>query len=264
MDLKLKGKRVFISGSTSGIGFATAKLFAREGASIILNGRTEASVSNAVDAVKTEIFGANVSGIVADFAQKTSVDSLLNQLNSIDILINNVGVFASQSFYDTPDEDWFRMLEINVMSGVRLSRALFPEMLRKKWGRVIFISSECAQLVPPDLLAYSATKASLHAVSRGLAQMAKGTEVTVNTVMPGSTLSEGAERFLEEAATKQHTSKEAVTTDFFKNVRTPSLLQRFLTVEEIASTIVYLCSEQAVGINGSTVKIDGGSTGGVF
>lgn len=263
MDLHLKDKRVFISGSTSGIGFATAKLFAKEGVSVILNGRTEASVSKAMDAIKSEISEANVTGIAADFAQKSSVDSLINQLHSIDILINNVGVFASQSFYNTPDEDWFRMFEINVMSGVRLSRALLPGMIRKKWGRIIFLSSECAQLVPPDLLAYSTTKAALHAVSRGLAQLSQGTEVTVNTVMPGSTLSEGAVRFLEDAATKQHTSKEEVAADFFKNVRTSSLLQRFLTVEEVASTIVYLCSEQAVGINGSIVKMDGGSTGGI-
>lgn len=263
MDLHLKDKRVFISGSTSGIGFATAKLFAKEGASVILNGRTEASVSKAMDAIKFEISEANVTGIAADFAQKSSVDSLINQLHSIDILINNVGVFASQSFYNTPDEDWFRMFEINVMSGVRLSRALLPGMIRKKWGRIIFLSSECAQLVPPDMLAYSTTKAALHAVSRGLAQLSQGTEVTVNTVMPGSTLSEGAETFLEDAATKQHTSKEKVVADFFKNVRTSSLLQRFLTVEEVASTIVYLCSKQAVGINGSIVKMDGGSTGGI-
>lgn len=263
MDLRLKGKRVFISGSTSGIGFATAKLFAKEGAEVILNGRSNTSIKRAIETIKSEIPGAKVDGMAADFSKNESVSKLISQLQAIDILINNVGVFASQSFYETPDEDWFRMFEINVMSGVRLSRALLPEMLRKKWGRIIFLSSECAQLVPPDMLAYSTTKAALHAVSRGLAQLSQGTEVTVNTVMPGSTLSEGAVKFLEDAATKQHTSKEEVAADFFKNVRTSSLLQRFLTVEEVASTIVYMCSKQAVGINGSIVKMDGGSTGGI-
>lgn len=263
MDLKLKDKRVFISGSTSGIGFATAKLFANEGASVILNGRTEASVSKAVETIKTEIPGAKVTGTAADFSNKEPVRKLISQLHPVDILINNVGVFTVQSFYETPDEDWFRMFEINVMSGVRLSRALLPEMLRKKWGRIIFVSSECAQLAPPDMLPYSTTKAALHAVSRGLAQLTRGTEVTVNTVMPGSTLTEGAEIFLDEAAKKANTSKEKVASDFFKDVRTASLLQRFLTVEEVASTLVYLCSPQAVGTNGSVVKIDGGSAGGI-
>lgn len=264
MDLKLKDKIVFISGSTSGIGFATAKLFAKEGASVILNGRTETAVSKAVEAIKSEIKGSKVTGIAADFSKVDSVNKLIKKLHSVDILINNVGVFASQSLYDTTDEDWLRMFEINVMSGVRLSRVLLPKMLQKKWGRIIFVSSECAQLVPSDMLAYSTTKAALHAVSRGLAAYTKGTEVTVNTVMPGSTLSEGAEIFLEDAARKANVSKETVASEFFKNVRTTSLLQRFLSVEEVASTIVYLCSELAVGTNGSTAKIDGGSTGGVF
>jgi NAD(P)-dependent dehydrogenase (short-subunit alcohol dehydrogenase family) len=264
MDLKLKKKIVFISGSTSGIGFATARLFAKEGASVILNGRKEATVLKAVEAINSEFPGVKVTGIAADFSKADSVNKLAKQLHSVDILINNVGIFTAQSFYETPDEDWFRMFEINVMSGVRLSRVLLPKMLQKKWGRIIFVSSECAQLVPSDMLAYSTTKAALHAVAHGLAQLTRGTEVTVNTVMPGSTLSEGAENFLEDAAKKANVSKGKVASDFFKDVRTTSLLQRFLSVEEVASTLVYLCSEQAVGSNGSVVKIDGGSTGGIF
>ncbi|PKP40737.1 MAG: oxidoreductase, partial [Bacteroidetes bacterium HGW-Bacteroidetes-13] len=149
MDLKLKDKIVFISGSTSGIGFATAKLFAKEGASVILNGRTETAVSEAVEAIKSEIPGSKVTGIAADFSKVDSVNKLIKKLDLVDILINNVGVFASQSLYETTDEDWLRMFEINVMSGVRLSRVLLPKMLQKKWGRIIFVSSECAQLVPP-------------------------------------------------------------------------------------------------------------------
>ena len=264
MDLKLSDKTAFISGSTSGIGFAVAKGLLQEGASVVLNGRTQDGINKAIAKLKGEVPQSLVSGLVADFNSIDEVASLLQQLPNIDILINNVGIYRSESFFETPNEDWHQQFMVNVMSGVRLSKHCMPKMLNKNWGRIIFVSSECATLVPSDLLAYSVSKAALLSLSRGLAQMTKGSNVTVNSVLPGSTLSEGAERFLQEMALKENKTKEQVESDFFKNVRTSSLLQRFATVEEIANTIIYFSSPLSSATNGAVVKIDGGSTGGIL
>ena len=264
MNLKLSNKKALITGSTSGIGYATAKTLAQEGVEVILNGRKQSSLEKAVERLKTEVKGAKVSGLAADFAVVEEVDGLLKKLPEIDILINNVGIYSSTSFYETSDDEWFRHFEVNVMSGVRLSRALLPKMLDRNWGRIIFISSECATLVPEDLIAYSMTKTALLSVSRGLAQLCKGTEVTVNSVLPGSTLTEGAESFLENLAKKEGTTVEKAEADFFTNIRTSSLLARFASVEEVSSTIAYLCSPLAVATNGASIKVDGGSTGGIL
>lgn len=264
MDLKIENKTAFISGSTSGIGFATARVLLQEGARVIINGRTQDGVEKAVNKLKQLKPKASIGGFAADFSDASSVKSLLKDLPEIDILINNVGIYSAQSFFETSDDEWFRMFEVNVMSGVRLSRQILPQMLSKNWGRILFVSSECANLVPGDLLAYSMTKTALLSVSRGLAQLTKGTEVTVNSVVPGSTLSEGAEHFLEEQAKTKKTSRQAVENDFFKNIRTTSLLQRFATVDEIANTIAYLSSPLAAATNGAAIKIDGGSSGGII
>lgn len=264
MDLQLKNKTVFITGSTGGIGFATAKLFLQEGASVILNGRYQHSVDNSVEMLVTQFPTAKINGIAADFAKKEEIETLIKQLPNIDILVNNVGIFASTSFVEMEDAEWFRQFEVNVMSGVRLSRELLPKMIDRNWGRIIFISSECATLVPEDLIAYSTTKAAMLAVSRGLAQMTKGTAVTVNTIIPGSTLSEGAESFLEGVAEKEGKTVKKVEAEFFTNVRTSSLLQRFASVEEVANTIVYLSSPLAAATNGAAIKVDGGSMGGIL
>ncbi len=264
MNLKLENKKAFISGSTSGIGFAIAKTFAQEGAEVILNGRKESTIEAAINKLKSEVPDAKVSGLTADFSSAESVEKLLNDIGQIDILINNVGIFASQQFADTTDEDWQRMFEVNVMSGVRLSRKVLPNMLEKNWGRIIFISSECAMLVPEDLIAYSATKAMIQAISRGLAQTTKGTAVTVNAVLPGSTLSQGAERFLKGAAEQQGITEKEVADNFFKDVRTTSLLQRFATTEEVANTVVYLSSPLAAATNGAAIRVDGGSVPGII
>ena len=264
MDLKLKNKTVFITGSTGGIGFATAKLFLQEGSTVFINGRYQHSVDNAVEMLVTQFPNAKICGIPADFAKKEEVDALIAQLPAIDILINNVGVYASTAFYEMPDTEWYRQFEVNVMSGVRLSRHLLPKMINKNWGRILFISSECATLVPEDLIAYSMTKAAILAISRGLAQMTKGTGATVNTVVPGSTLSEGAEQFLADVAEKEGKTPQQVETEFFTNVRTSSLLQRFASVEEVANTIVYLSSPLAAATNGAVIKVDGGSMGGII
>jgi NAD(P)-dependent dehydrogenase (short-subunit alcohol dehydrogenase family) len=207
---------------------------------------------------------ATVTGIAADFGDKNSAEELIATAGTIDILINNVGIFTAQSFAETPDVDWHKLFEVNVMSGVRLSRAFLPKMLAQGWGRIIFISSECAQLVPEDLIAYSMTKAAMLSISRGLAQTTKGTAVTVNTVMPGSTLSAGAERFLKEQAVKENKSEETVAAEFFKNVRTTSLLGRFTSTEEIAQAVAYLASPLSSATNGAVLKAEGGSVPGIM
>jgi NAD(P)-dependent dehydrogenase (short-subunit alcohol dehydrogenase family) len=263
MDLKLQGKTALITGSTSGIGFATAKSLAREGANVVLNGRTAAKLNKSVSQLQHEFPSIFISGIKADFSKAEEVDVLLKKLPRVDILINNVGIYTSKSFYDTTDEDWFQQFEVNVMSGVRLSKKLLPKMLDDNWGRILFVSSECATLVPEDMIAYSMTKAALLAISRGLAQITKGSNVTVNTVVPGSTLTEGADRFLQEVADKEGKTKIQVEEEFFTQVRTSSLLQRFAKVEEVAHTITYLASPHSSATNGSAIKVDGGSIGGI-
>ena len=264
MDLELKGKTVFITGSTAGIGFATAKALLNEGASVILNGRTSASVEAAIKRLEQAFPDETISGIATDFSILGEVNNLLGNLPKIDVLINNVGVYSSGSFFETDDAEWYRQFEVNVMSGVRLSKSILPRMLANNWGRILFISSECASLTPPDLIAYSMTKAAILAVSRGLAQLTKGTNVTVNSVIPGSTLSEGAEKFLEDAAQKEQKTKDEIENVFFTEVRTSSLLQRFAKVEEVADTIAYIASSRSSATNGAAIKVDGGSSGGLF
>ena len=264
MDLKLIGKIAFITGSTAGIGFATARTLAREGATIVLNGRFEGKLDEAIQKLQHEFPKSSISGFAADFGKRNEVTELLEQLPEIDILINNVGMYSSGSFFKTEDEDYYRQFEVNVMSGVRLSKKLLPGMLSKDWGRILFVSSECAILVPVDMIPYSMTKLALHAVSRGLAQLTKGSGVTVNTVVPGSTLSEGAEQFLENLAQKEGKSKAQVEEAFFAEVRTSSLLQRFAKVEEVAHTIAYLASSLSSATNGAAIKVDGGSMGGIL
>ena len=264
MDLNLEGKTVFITGSTAGIGFATARSLVKEGATVIINGRKNEVVTATVLKLKAEFPKASISGLAADFGNLKEVNLLIGQLPNIDILINNVGFYKSDSFFESNDEDWYKQFEINVMSGVRLSKHLLPKMLASNWGRILFVSSECAVLVPPDMIGYSMTKTAVLAVSKGLSQLTKGTNVTVNSVLPGSTLSEGAKQFLKDTGEKTGKTKETVEKDFFTKVRTSSLLQRFAKVEEIANTLTYLASPLSSATNGAAIKIDGGSTGGIL
>lgn len=264
MDLKILGKTAFITGSTGGIGLATARTLANEGAAVILNGRTDTKLQEAVQKLQEEFPESPISGVCADFSNIKQIEELLDKLPEIDILVNNVGIYSSASFFETNDADWQQKFQVNVMSGVRLSKEILPKMLAKNWGRILFVSSECATLVPTDLIPYSMTKAAILAVSRGLAQLTKGTGVTVNTIVPGSTLSEGAEQFLEIAAQKEGKTKAEVEADFFTEVRTSSLLQRFATVDEIANTITYLVSPLSSATNGAAIKVDGGSMGGIL
>jgi len=263
MDLQLEGKTVFISGSTAGIGLRTAQTFLQEGAIVFINGRTQASVSKAIERLKVVCPDAKVNGFAADFSNKDAVISLTEQLPGVDILVNNVGIYSSQSFFDTTDEDWLNQYEVNVMSGVRLAKHFLPKMLKRNWGRILFVSSECAHLVPADLIAYSTTKAAVLAVSRGLAQLTKGSAVTVNSVLPGSTMTEGAEQFLANLAKQQNISTAQAEKNFFQEARASSLLQKFAQAEEIASSIVYFSSPLASATNGAAIKLEGGSTGGI-
>ena len=261
MDLHLKGKKVFISGSTKGIGFETARLFLEEGATVIINGRTKKSVESALSSLNSD----NVSGLVADFLKDSQVETLIDHIpNDIDILVNNVGIFRGKDFKDETIDDWNDHFKVNLMSGVQLSKHFLPEMIKRNWGRIIFISSECATLVPSDLLSYSVSKASINVFSSGLAKLTKGTNVTINTVIPGSTLSEGSVKFLEKTAKRENKTVEEVKKNFFKDVRSSSLLGRFARVEEVASTIVYLCSTVASATNGASVRVDGGSMGSII
>jgi NAD(P)-dependent dehydrogenase (short-subunit alcohol dehydrogenase family) len=264
MDLKLHEKTVFISGSTSGIGFGVASQFLQEGASVYINGRTEESVKSATIRLKSLFPNGKMEGIAADFSKADAIKILLEKLPEIDILINNVGIYTSKPFLETTDEDWHRHIEVNVMSGVRLARHFLPQMLKNNWGRIIFVSSECATLVPADLIAYSTTKTSLLALSRGLAQLTKGTQVTVNAVLPGSTMTEGAQQFLSQLAIKEDKTMVQAEIDFFREARPNSILQRFASIEEIANTIVYYSSPLAAATNGASIKLDGGSTGGII
>ena len=258
MDLKLNDKTVFISGSTAGIGFATAQRFLAEGAEVTINGRTKQSVENALAELTTWMPKAKVSSIPADFSKVEDVNRLLNELPEVDILINNVGIFEPKAFVDISDEDWFRFFEVNVMSGIRLSRQYFPKMLQKNWGRIIFISSESAVFIPEEMIHYGTTKTAQLAVSRGLAELTKGSNVTVNSILPGPTKSKGVGGFIEDLSKANHISTEAVEKNFFKNMRPTSLLQRFATVEEIADTVVYYSSPLASATNGASIRVEGG------
>jgi NAD(P)-dependent dehydrogenase (short-subunit alcohol dehydrogenase family) len=258
MDLKLNDKIVFISGSTAGIGFATAKRFLVEGAQVIINGRTKEGVENALKELKALTFGAKVSGIPADFSKVDDVNRLIKELPEVDILINNAGIFEPKAFADISDEDWFRFFEINVMSGVRLSRYYFPKMLQRNWGRIIFISSESAVFIPDEMIHYGMTKTAQLAVSRGLAELTKGSNVTVNAILPGPTKSKGVGGFIEDLSKANNKSVDEVEKDFFKNMRPTSLLQRFASVEEVADTVVYYSSPLASATNGASIRVEGG------
>ncbi|GAB3950492.1 SDR family oxidoreductase [Spirosoma harenae] len=258
MDLKLTGKRAFISGSTAGIGLATARRLLAEGVEVIINGRTSDGVEEAVDMLKAEDETYVVSGLAADFGNADDVNALIAALPEIDILVNNAGIFEPKPFVDIPDEDWFRFFETNVMSGIRLSRHVFPGMLAKNWGRIIFISSESAVFIPDEMIHYGMTKTAQLAISRGLAELTKGTNVTVNSILPGPTKSRGVGGFIEDLAKAGGKETADVETDFFKNMRPTSLIQRFASVEEVANTIAYFASPLASATNGASIRVDGG------
>jgi NAD(P)-dependent dehydrogenase (short-subunit alcohol dehydrogenase family) len=258
MDLQLKNKTAFVSGSTAGIGFAIAQSLLQEGVKVIINGRTQPSIDKAVDELKALVKGAVVSGLPADFSKVDEVNQLINQLPEVDILINNAGIFEPKAFEEIPDEDWFRFFEVNVMSGIRLSRHFLPKMLKKDWGRIIFISSESAVFIPDEMIHYGMTKTAQLAVSRGLAELTQGTGVTVNSILPGPTKSKGVTGFIDDLAKANNITADEVEQDFFKNMRPTSLLQRFASVDEIAHTVTYYSSPLASATNGASIRVEGG------
>ncbi|QEC78624.1 SDR family NAD(P)-dependent oxidoreductase [Mucilaginibacter ginsenosidivorax] len=258
MDLQLQNKKALVTGSTAGIGYAIALQLAKEGAEVIVNGRTTERVDKAVAQIKTESANDKVSGITADFKSLESINNLISQLPQVDILINNVAIFEPKAFADITDEDWLRFYEINVLSGIRLSRAYFGQMLSNGWGRIIFISSESAVQIPEEMIHYGMTKTAQLAVARGLAELTKGTAVTVNSVLPGPTLSEGVGGFIDNLAKDQNKTIAQVEADFFKTIRPTSIIQRFLSTGEVANMVTYLASPLASATNGAAIRAEGG------
>ena len=261
MDYQLEGKLAFVTGSTKGIGKATAMLLQREGAEVIIHGRTLESAERARKELPT------VHAVAGDLNDKAAVDRIIGAVKDIgivDILVNNAGIFEAKPFAEIADEEWRRFFEVNVMSGVRFSRAFLPEMLLKNWGRIIFISSESAINTPQEMIHYGMTKTAQLAVSRGLAELTKGTGVTVNAVLPGPTASEGVMDFVKSMAASKAQDTSAFEEEFFKTVRPTSLLQRFEEPMEIAQTIVFVASTQSSAINGAVLRADGGVVKSAF
>ena len=260
MNLQLTGKTALVSGSTAGIGYAIASALAHEGAHVTLNGRTRERVNEAVARLQKELGGngAPVAGLAADLGTAAGVETLTGLLPAVDILVNNLGIFEPKAFADITDADWQRFFEVNVLSGVRLSRFYLPKMTAAKWGRIVFISSESGVNTPTEMVHYGLTKTAQLALSRGLAQTASGTGVTVNTVMPGPTGSEGVGTFVEQMAKEKGITPAQMEKDFFEHARPSSLLKRFETVEEIASVVAFVCSPLASAVTGAAWRVDGG------
>ena len=264
MDLQLSDKVALVSGSTAGIGLAIARTLAEEGATVIVNGRTQERVNHALDRIQQSVPNAKLQGIAADLGTKAGVELLLQQVPEVNILVNNLGIYGSQAFEDISDEEWMNILEVNVMSGVRLSRHYLPLMLKKDWGRIIFISSESALNIPAEMIHYGVTKTAQVALSRGLAETTAGSQVTVNTVLPGPTRSEGVETFIEKLAKDQNISPEQVEKEFFTKMRPSSLIQRFATTSEVAALVAFVASPVASAINGAALRVEGGVVRSIF
>ena len=253
MNLQLENKTALVTGSTKGIGFAIAHLLAAEGANVIINGRSADSARAAAAKI-----GPRARGVAADVSTAAGCAELLRQVPSVDILVNNAGIFEPKPFAEIPDADWERFYQVNVMSGVRLTRAYLPGMLQQNWGRVIFMSSESGVQIPEEMIHYGMTKAAELALVNGIAQLTKSTGVTVNGVLPGPTASEGVTDFVNTLAAGAKQSAAEFEKEFFRSVRPTSLLQRFASVDEVASMVAYLCSPLASATNGAAVRVDGG------
>jgi NAD(P)-dependent dehydrogenase (short-subunit alcohol dehydrogenase family) len=258
MDLELTKKIALVTGSTAGIGNAIAASLAREGASVIVSGREQTSVDAAVSAMKAAT-GGDVSGFAGDLSVASVAETLLKRHPAVDILVNNLGIFEVRPFEEITDADWRRFFDVNVLSGARLSRMYLPSMRKRNWGRIIFISSESGYHIPAEMIHYGMTKAAQIAVARGLAETTVGTDITVNTVLPGPTRSRGVGDFVAAMAAKSGKSAQAVEKDFFKTARPTSLLQRFATTEEVASMVTYIASPLSSATNGAALRVDGGT-----
>lgn len=256
MDLHLAGKKAFVSGSTHGIGLAIVTALAQEGAQVVVNGRSDSSVAAALESVRTAAPGCAVEGFTGDLALADEAERLVRQLPGVDILVNNLGIYEPKPFEDIPDDDWLRFFQVNVMSGVRLSRAYLPGMKQRNWGRIVFLSSESGIQIPVEMVHYGVTKTALLGLSRGIAESCAGTGVTSNAILPGPTRTTGVDDFVAKMSGGK--SFEEFEKDFFKTVRASSLLKRFARPEEVASLVAYVCSPLSSATNGAALRVDGG------
>lgn len=258
MKIDLSGKTALVTGSTSGIGFAIAKGLLATGADVVINGRTQDKIDAGVAGLLKALPGSKVRGIAADVTTAAGCEALVAALPDVDILVNNTGIYEGKPFFDIPDAEWTRYFEINVMSGIRLSRAYMQAMLKRNWGRIVFISSESGLMIPSDMIQYGMTKTAQLAVSRGLAQLTAGTGVTVNSVMPGPTLTDSVEIFAKDLARQNGEPEDTAVANFVKRNRPGSLLQRFISVEEVANMVVYVSSKESAATNGAALRAEGG------
>lgn len=258
MVTNLSGKKALITGSTAGIGFAIAEHLLQEGAAVVINGRSKERVGMAIARLQEKYGNGTVTGVSADFSKAEEVATLIKQVPHVDILINNVGIFEPKPFTTITDEDWFLLFEVNVLSGVRLSRHYFPGMLEANWGRIIFISSESALNIPEEMIHYGMTKIAQLAVSRGLAELTRKTNVTVNAILPGPTKSEGVAGFTANLAKLKNIPASQAEADFFATARPTSIIQRFATVDEVANLVTYIASPLSSATNGAALRVDGG------
>jgi NAD(P)-dependent dehydrogenase (short-subunit alcohol dehydrogenase family) len=252
MDLKLKGKTAIVTGGSAGIGLAIVQALTAEGVTVTVPGRNKTKLDKSLAGL------SNVSTVTADVATAEGAQSLIQQVPNTDILINNLGIYEPKAFTDITDADWLNIFEANVLSGVRLSRHYFPGMLQRNDGRIIFISSESGVMTPAEMIHYGVTKSSQLAISRGLAELTKGTAVTVNTVLPGPTRSEGIVEFLEKISSTPNPTPEQAEREFFEKHRSSSLLQRLIESKEIADLVAFLASPLSSATNGAALRAEGG------
>lgn len=263
MDLQLENKLALVSGSTAGIGHAIAEALAREGARVIVNGRAQPGVDAAVSAIRQST-GQQAIGFAGDLSDAAVAEALVQRHPGIEILVNNLGIFEAKSFEDIPDADWVRFFEVNVLSGARLARLVLPAMRRANWGRIVFISSESGMHIPAEMVHYGMTKAAQIAVARGIAETVAGTGITVNSVLPGPTRSRGVGDFVESLAREQGKPAAQVEKEFFAHVRPTSLIQRFSSIQEVASMVAYIASPLASSTTGAALRVDGGTVKSAF
>jgi NAD(P)-dependent dehydrogenase (short-subunit alcohol dehydrogenase family) len=257
MDLQLTGKTALVTGSTAGIGLEIARRLSVEGASVVVSGRSKDKLDAAVADIKAS-GGKSVTGIVADVTTAGGAAKTIAAAQEVDILVNNLGIYEAKAFTDITDADWLKFFDVNVLSGVRLARAYFPQMLKRNWGRIIFVSSESGLSIPKDMIHYGMTKTAQLTIARGLAELTKGTKVTVNSVLPGPTRSEGVEGFLRSQSSTPDAPLAELEKQFFETARTSSLLQRMIEPEEIASLVAYVASPLSAATNGAALRVEGG------